>query len=92
MEAVLIGEKHKRHKNKHYVYYFMPKMDMSFKDVLSTKEDNCLKYMKMQLIEKGQQLTWGIVLVNVKHLLKSVLEALKYMHSQQKVHYDIKGV
>ena len=89
LEAVLIGEKHERHKDKHYIYCFMPKMDINFRNVLSTKEHGCLKHMKMQLLEKREQ--WEVVLVNVKHVLKSVLKALDYMHSQGLVHRDIKA-
>ena len=89
LEAVLIGEKHERHKDKHYVYCFMAKMDINFRNVLSTKEHGCLKHMKMQLVEKREQ--WELVLVNTKHVLRSVLKALDYMHSQGLVHRDIKA-
>ena len=43
----------------------------------------------MQLLEKREQ--WEVVLVNVKHVLKSVLKPLDYMHSQGLVHSDIKA-
>ena len=89
LEAVLIGEKHERHKDKHYVYCFMPKMDINFRNVLSTKQHGCLKHIKMQLVEKREQ--WELVLTNVKHVLRSVLKALDYMHSQGLVHRDIKA-
>ena len=89
LEAVLIGERHERHKDKNYVYCFMPKMDINFRNVLSTKEHGCLKHMKMQLVEKREQ--WELVLVNTKHVLRSVLKALDYMHSQGLVHRDIKA-
>jgi len=67
----------------------MPKMDINFRNVLSTKEHGCLKHMKMQLLEKRE--LWEVVLTNVKHVLKSVLKALDYMHSQGLVHRDIKA-
>ena len=90
LEAVLIGEKHKGDEDKLDVYHFMPKMELSFADVLSTREGGCLKYMKVQLIDRREQ--WELVLLNVRHILKSVLEALKYMHSRNFVHCKIKGV
>jgi len=45
--------------------------------------------MKMELVEKREQ--WELVLVNVKHVLRSVLKALDYMHSQGLAHKDIKA-
>ena len=90
LEAVLVGEKHEDDEDNHYVYHFMLKMELSFADVLSTRRDACLKHMKVQLIKKGEQ--WELVLVNVRHVLKSVLEALKYMHSRNFVHCKVKGV
>ena len=65
----------------------MPKMDTDFRNVL--KEHDCLKHMKMQLVEKKEQ--WELVLVNTKHVLRSVLKALDYMHSHGFVHRDIKA-
>ena len=47
LEAVLIGKKHED--DKCYAYHFMLKMDMSFRDVLSTRVDGCLKRMKTEL-------------------------------------------
>ena len=67
----------------------MPKMDINFRNVLSTKQHGCLKHIKMQLVEKREQ--WELVLTNVKHVLRSVLKALDYMHSQGLVHRDIKA-
>jgi len=87
LEAALIGGKHERHKDKHYVYCFMPKMDMSFQDVLSAREDGCLKHLKVQMAEEQ----WELLLLNVKHVLRSVLEALKYMHSLELIHGSIEG-
>ncbi len=89
LEAVLIGEKHEIRKDKRYIYCFMPKMDINFRNVLSTGDHGCLKHIKMQLVEKRKQ--WETVLDNTKHVLKSVLNALDYMHSQGLVHRDIKA-
>ena len=90
LEAVLVGEKHERHRDKYYVYCFMQKMDINFRNVLSTKDHGCLKHLKMKLVEKRDQ--WETVLLNVKHVLRSVLKALDYMHGQGLVHRDVKGI
>ena len=64
-------------------------MDTDFENVITTEAHGCLKHMKMQLVEKREQ--WELVLVNTKHVLRSVLKALDYMHSQGLVHRDIKA-
>ena len=89
LEAVLVGEKHEHHKDEQYVYCFMPKMDTDFENVITNEGHGCLKHMKMQLVEKREQ--WELVLINTKHVLRSVLKALDYMHSQGLVHRDIKA-
>ena len=68
----------------------MQKMDINFRNVLSTKDHGCLKHLKMKLVEKRDQ--WETVLLNVKHVLRSVLKALDYMHGQGLVHRDVKGM
>ena len=67
----------------------MQKMDINFRNVLSTKDHGCLKHIKMKLVEKRDQ--WETVLLNIKHVLRSVLKALDYMHEQGLVHRDVKG-
>ena len=70
----------------------MPKMDINFRNVLSTKEHGCdmREAQKMQLIEKREQ--WELVsyVSNTMHVLRSLLKALDYMHSQALVHLDNK--
>ena len=84
--AVLIGQEHKRHKDKFYAYYFMPKMGVNFKNVLSANQHGCLKYFKANLVDKD----WALVLLNVKHIMKSILQALLYMNLQGVLHNNIK--
>ena len=84
LEAVLTGEKHERHEGKRYVYCFMTKMDVSLRKVLSASygEYGSLK----QLLGTEE---WDVVLLNIKHILRSVLKALCYMHSQGFNHNNI---
>lgn len=82
LEAVLVGEKHECYKDKCYVFCFMPKMAINFGSVLSFSGHGCLIYLKMHLAKRQ----WQMVLLNVKHILRSVLKALDYMHSQGYVH------
>lgn len=76
LEAVLIGQELEQHKNEYYAYHFMAKMGVDFKKVLSTHKHGSLKYLRTQRKD------WGLVLLNVKYILKSVLNALHYMRSQ----------
>ena len=87
LEAVLIKEL-ENHKKKFYAY-FMNKLDMNFRSVISTKEHGCLKHLKLQLSD--QRNVWKVVIVNVKYVLRSVLRALDHMHNQGLVHRDVKG-
>ena len=65
-------------------------MDINFRNVLMSKEHGCLKHIKMQMLEKREQ--WELVLVNVKHNLRSVLKALDYICTHKGlVHRDIKA-
>ena len=86
--AVLIGKEHKCHKDKYYAYHFMPKVGVNFKNVLSANLHGCLKYLKASLVDDD----WALVLLNVKHILKSVLNALHYMNSRGVVYNNIKGI
>ncbi len=89
LEAVMVGERHQRRRDKHYVYCFMPKMDINLRNLLSRKEHGCLKHIKAQLRERIP--LWDQVLRNTKHILKSVLKALDYMHNQALVQRDVKA-
>ena len=83
LEAVLIGQEHEHLKNQFYAYYFMPNMGIDFRNVLSA---NSLQFLRMQREQ------WGLVLCNVKYILKCVLKALDYMQSQGVLYKGIKGM
>ena len=62
----------------------MTKMSVNLNQVLVTNQDGCLEYYT------GKE-QWGLVLYNIKRILKGVLEAMKYMHFHGVVLRDIKG-
>ena len=86
VDAILIGKEHKRHKDKYYAYYFMPKMGVNLKNVLLANQCGCLKFLKTQLAK----MQWELVLLNVKYVLKCVLHASDHMNSLGIVHNNIK--
>ena len=85
LEAILVGEKHEHRKDKHYIYCFMPEMDIDFRKLLLSNECGSLKDVKMQTVIQD----WKHVMANVKHVLRSVLKALQYLHSQGYSHSGI---
>ena len=62
----------------------MTKMGASLNKVLSANRDGCLKYFTL----KAQ---WGMVLCNMKYILKCVLKAINYIRSQGVVLKNLKG-
>ena len=60
----------------------MPEMDIDFRRLLLSNACGSLKDIKMQLAVQD----WQLVMLNVKHVLRSVLKALHYMHSQGYTH------
>ena len=89
-EAVLIfREKHALYEDKCCVYCFISLTNTKLRNMLSTKQHSCLKKLKMQLV--GTEL-WELVLFNMKHILRSVLNPSNYMHSQRFVQSNIKCI
>ena len=87
--AVLIGNKHERHRGKFYCFHFMPQMDCDFRQILSSKGVGCLTNFYRICTKDLPKFEVGFT--NIKYILHETLEALKYMHSHGYVHRDVKA-
>ena len=67
----------------------MTKCDMDLRNVISTKQQGCLKHLKLQLVEHPN--AWEVAVVNMKYILRSLLKAIEYMYDLGLVHRDVKG-
>ena len=85
--AVLMGEKHGTHSEQLYCYHFMPIMDYDLRRIFSAKEVGCLKHL-----HKNSLMNFDRAFSNVKYMLRELLKALAFIHSNGYVHRDVKGL
>ena len=67
----------------------MPRMDCDLRQILSTKEVGCLKYLYGNC--STNRAKFDTAFGNVKYTLKETLKALIFIHSSGFVHRDVKG-
>ena len=67
----------------------MPKMDYDLRQILSVKEIGCLKHLYAHCSKDLGK--FNKAYNNIKFILRNVLKALAYLHSNGYVHRDVKG-
>ena len=88
LQAVMMGEEDPQRPSRHLCYHFMPRMSGDLQGYLTKVGHGALSNLLMQHKEDPTMLQ--LVVDNTKHILRSTLKALAYLHSSNIVHNDVK--
>ena len=86
--AVMMGEEDPQRPSRFLCYHFMPRMSGDLQSYLTKVGHGALSNLLMQHKEDPTMLQ--LVVDNTKHILRSTLKALAYLHSVNIVHNDVK--
>ena len=88
LQAVMMGEENPKRPSRFLCYHFMPRMSGDLQSYLTKVGHGALSNLLMQHKEDPTMLQ--LVVDNTKHILRSTLKALAYLHSVGIVHNDVK--
>ena len=88
LQAVMMGEEDPQRPSRHLCYHFMPRMSGDLQSYLTKVGHGALSNLLMQHKEDPTMLQ--LVVDNTKHILRSILKALAYLHRNSIVHNDVK--
>ena len=88
LQAVMMGEEDPQRPSRHLCYHFMPRMSGDLQSYLTKVGHGALSNLLMQHKEDPTMLQ--LVVDNTKHILRSILKALAYLHGNNIVHNDVK--
>ena len=88
LQAVMMGEEDPQRPSRHLCYHFMPRMSADLQSYLTKVGHGALSNLLMQHKEDPTMLQ--LVVDNTKHILRSILKALAYLHRNSIVHNDVK--
>ena len=84
----MMGEEDPQRPSRYFCYHFMPRMSGDLQSYLTKVGHGALSNLLMQHKEEPTMLQ--LVVDNTKHILRSTLKALTYLHSNNIVHNDVK--
>ena len=88
LQAVMMGEEDPQRPSCHLCYHFMPRMSGDLHSYLTKVGHGALSNLLMQ--HKDDPTMLQLVVDNTKHILRSILKALAYLHRNNIVHNDVK--
>ena len=88
LQAVMMGEEDPQSPSHFLCYHFMPRMSGDLQSYLTKVGHGALSNLLMQHKEDPTMLQ--LVVDNTKHILRSTLKGLAYLHSVGIVHSDVK--
>ena len=88
LQAVMMGEEDPQRPSRFLCYHFMPRMSGDLQSYLTKVGHGALSNLLMQHKEDPTMLQ--LVVDNTKHILRSTLKGLAYLHSVGIVHNDVK--
>ena len=88
LQAVMMGEEDPQRPSRFLCYHFMPRMSGDLQSYLTKVGHGALSNLLMQHKEDPTMLQ--LVVDNTKHILRSTLKGLAYLHRSNIVHNDVK--